>query len=153
MHANQATRVLVLDDTVEWPYRNDRPILVLPYYGEFGHFVNSFIRQVHYLHAPAKIVCCRPGEEVYFPSATGFHYDWSDPFDPEQKVGYRDRWPPTTTFPLTTEEIALIDRLGRQFGEYQITLLTQLLTPTQVVAMPVPIIARSAALPRFDIVV
>jgi hypothetical protein len=153
MHENQSEEILALDETVVWPHRRDEPIVVLPYYGEFGHFVNSFIRQVHYLYAPAKIVCCRPGEEVYFPSATGFYYDWNDPFYSDKKVGFRDGWPPATSFPLTPEEVSLLGRLRLQFREHRITALTQPLTTAQVVSMHVPITIRSVAIPRFDLVV
>jgi hypothetical protein len=54
--------VLILGDTTEWPCRIHNPVIILPFYREYGHFVNSFIRQVHHMHGPQKIVCCRCGD-------------------------------------------------------------------------------------------
>lgn len=74
-----------------------KPCLFLPFVGEFGHMIMSHIRMVHFHKASRKIVCCRPGEEVLFPSADVFHTDWRDPLSDEIRVGtVRDRrfhWP------------------------------------------------------------
>lgn len=51
-------------------------VLVLPFYGEFGWFICSAIRYVHNLVADEKIVCCRPDEEIFFPTATGFVHNY-----------------------------------------------------------------------------
>ena len=61
--------------------------LFLPFVGEFGHLVMSHIRIVHWHKAAYKIVCCRPGEEVLFPSADEFVTDWVDPIPDMTKIG------------------------------------------------------------------
>jgi FkbM family methyltransferase len=53
--------------------------LFLPFIGEFGHEIMSHIRMVHFHKASEKIVCCRPGNEVLYPSADGFFTDWTNP--------------------------------------------------------------------------
>lgn len=49
--------------------------LFLPYLGwEFGHLVMTHVRFVHFHKSAHKIVACRQGEEVLFPSAKEFIY-------------------------------------------------------------------------------
>jgi len=55
------------------------PCLFLPFLGEFGHKIMSHIRLVHWHKASRKIVCCRPGEEVLYPSAAECFTDWENP--------------------------------------------------------------------------
>lgn len=69
-----------------------RPCLFMPFLGEFGHLIMSHVRMVHFHRASLKIVCCRPGEEVLFPSAGGFVTDWPDPLTDIDRVG-TDREP------------------------------------------------------------
>lgn len=57
----------------------DRPAIFLPHLGEFGHVCMTGIRLVHWNTASEKIVCCKPGEEVLYPSAAGFVTDWKMP--------------------------------------------------------------------------
>jgi hypothetical protein len=64
-----------------------RKCLFLPFIGEFGHLIMTHIRQVHFHRAGRKIVCCRPGEEVLFPSADAFDTDWHDPIDDSVRCG------------------------------------------------------------------
>jgi hypothetical protein len=54
---------------------------------EFGHTVMTGIRIVEFSRATEKIVCCRPGEQVLYPSATGFCTDWTDPIPDAKRVG------------------------------------------------------------------
>jgi len=63
------------------------PHIFLPFCGEFGHLIISHIRQVHHHTAKHKIVCCKPGEQVLFPSATSFFFDWKDPIPDAEKAG------------------------------------------------------------------
>lgn len=73
------------------------PVLFLPFVGEFGHLIMSHVRMVHFHRAARKVVCCRPGEEVLFPSADECFTDWIDPIRDKDRVGtLRDRaipWP------------------------------------------------------------
>lgn len=68
-------------------YDSDKPALFLPFVGEFGHLIMSHIRIVHFHQAKEKIVCCRKGEEVLFPSATQFDTNWIDPVPDLQRIG------------------------------------------------------------------
>jgi hypothetical protein len=112
--------IKTLADASEWPDEIAGPCVILPFLGEFGWFVHSFIRQVALLRSPEKIVCCRPGEELYFPSANGFLYDWEDPFKDAQRCGYRNEWPVNPSFRPTAEEVQLIQRIGSNFPRHQI---------------------------------
>lgn len=76
----------------------DRPCLSLPYSGiEFGHVICSHIRLTHFHKSSRKVVCCRPGEQVLFPSAAAHVTDWTDPVPDAQRIGtFRDnviQWP------------------------------------------------------------
>jgi len=66
---------------------SNQPCVFLPFMGEFGFFINTFIRFVHYFKCPKKIVCCRHGEEIFFPSADEFIYDWDDFQKDEKRLG------------------------------------------------------------------
>jgi hypothetical protein len=74
-----------------------RPVLFLPFVGEFGHEIMSHVRMVHFHRASRKVVCCRPGCEVLYPSADEYVADWADPIADKDRVGtFRDRvirWP------------------------------------------------------------
>ena len=50
-------------------------VIFAPFRGEFGYFIMHYIRFVHHYPAREKIVCCQEGDEVFFPSATGFIHD------------------------------------------------------------------------------
>ena len=54
------------------------PCLFLPFVGEFGHQMMSHVRIVNFHRASSKIVCCRVGEEVLYPSADACFTDWFD---------------------------------------------------------------------------
>jgi hypothetical protein len=58
----------------------------LPFVGEFGHLCMTHLRIVHFNRAARKIVCCRPGEEILFPSADEFCTDWTDPMTDLERV-------------------------------------------------------------------
>ena len=55
-----------------------RYAIIPPYHGEFGCMLLCHIRFVHELRAESKIVCCRRGEELLFPSASAFEYGWKE---------------------------------------------------------------------------
>lgn len=59
----------------------------MPFMGEFGFFINTFSRYVNYFKCLKKIVCCKKGQEVFFPSADEFFYDWEDFHDDKNKLG------------------------------------------------------------------
>ena len=58
----------------------------LPWRGEFGWMLVSFVKKFHADQTPNKIICCKPGHECLFPSASDFFYDWQDILD-SQKAG------------------------------------------------------------------
>jgi hypothetical protein len=63
-----------------------RRVIIPPYLGEFGYKLLNHVRFVHELEADAKLVCCRRGEELLYPSATGFEYDWEDKVPDVERV-------------------------------------------------------------------
>ena len=65
----------------------DSRALFLPFVGEFGHMVMTHIRTVHFNRAKEKIVCCRQGEQVLFPSATECVTNWTDPISDIKRIG------------------------------------------------------------------
>jgi len=73
------------------------PCLFLPFVGEFGHEVMSHMRMVHFHKAETKVVCCRPGCGVLYPSADQCVTDWIDPVSDIDRIGtMRDtayEWP------------------------------------------------------------
>lgn len=96
-----------------------RSCLFLPPAGmEFGHEVMTHLRIVHFHKASYKVVCCRSGNEVLYPSADAFVTDWHDPIPDEYRVGtvrsrqvsfpdLQQRFPSLTAIPaggLTNEE-------------------------------------------------
>jgi len=93
-------------------------VVFLPHYGEWGWFILHYIRLVHYFEAAEKMVCCRKGQEVYFPMATGFFYDWTDPIPDRHKKGYRDY--------DNEEKHRLIEVLGERFPDFEIADQTKL---------------------------
>lgn len=57
---------------------SEKPTIFLPYHGEFGAVIERLIKIVDFHKSKRKIVCVRKGDELYFPSANGFYYDWND---------------------------------------------------------------------------
>jgi len=51
--------------------------VILPWRGEFGQMIMTYVRWVHLIPGE-KVVCCRPGQEPLFPSAARFIYDWEE---------------------------------------------------------------------------
>jgi hypothetical protein len=58
----------------------------LPWRGEFGWMIMCFVKKFHADPSPNKIICCKPGHECLYPTASGFFYDWQDVPD-SQKAG------------------------------------------------------------------
>lgn len=52
--------------------------VILPWRNEFGTMLMHHVRWVHSLAGLEKVVFCKPGQEVLFPSATSFRHDWED---------------------------------------------------------------------------
>jgi hypothetical protein len=65
----------------------NKPCLFLPFVGEFGHKIMYHIRLLQWHRASRKVVCCRPGDEVLYPSADEFVTDWADPIDDSIRAG------------------------------------------------------------------
>jgi hypothetical protein len=88
----------------ELQYQQDRlnqaknkAVIFSPFVGEFGHRLMHHTRLVHFIrNTTEKIVCCKPGEEVLYPTATAFEYDWIEPLADADRHGtdrgHRD-WP------------------------------------------------------------
>ena len=58
----------------------------LPWRGELGWMIMCFVKKFHADPSLDKIICCKPGHECLFPSASHFFYDWQDIPD-SQKAG------------------------------------------------------------------
>jgi len=65
-----------------------KTIIFLPNYGEFGSTIYKLVRIVHFYNAFKKIVCCKRGEEVLFPTADEFYYDWEDKVEDVHRWGF-----------------------------------------------------------------
>jgi hypothetical protein len=59
----------------------------MPFLGEYGMMLMFWIRIVHFFRARRKVVCCRRGDELYFPSASEFIYDWPDTLPDADRCG------------------------------------------------------------------
>lgn len=68
-------------------YGRDTPIAFMPWVGEYGVMLMFWVRYINTVRAPYKIVCCRKGDEPYFPTANEFFYDWVDPVVDAAKNG------------------------------------------------------------------
>ncbi len=64
------------------------PTVFLPNYGEFGSTIHKLIKMVYFYDCPEKIICCKKGEEAYYPNASGFCYDWQDFVEERHKWGF-----------------------------------------------------------------
>jgi hypothetical protein len=118
--------------------------LFLPFVGEFGHLCMSHLRIVHFNRATTKIVCCRKGQEVLFPSADSFVTDWTDPIPDRLRCGtIRDKnldWSDITNrFP---------DAVPVRPGGLTLTQELHAIAPNQ----PIPFLPRLRGL-RADVVI
>lgn len=66
---------------------NSSRAFILPFYGEFGWLILHYVRYVDAHPGAEKIVCCRKGDECLYPSATGFYYEWENPYHDIQRSG------------------------------------------------------------------
>ena len=64
--------------------------IYLPFIGEFGWYIFTFVKRIHGDPATNKIVCCKRGHECLFPTATDFFYDWQDIQDSQKAGIYED---------------------------------------------------------------
>jgi len=131
-------------------------VVILPYYGEFGHFILHYVRCVEYIKAETKIVCCYPGDESFFPSATGFYYDWQNPFHDNERCGFRDRWFFTEDINETPIEKQLRQRLLTIFREYEHIRIDYPMPLERLVITDVPFRIKQldeAIAPKLDVVI
>lgn len=91
---------------------SDKTTVFLPNYGEFGSTIHKLIKLVYFFDCPRKIVCCRKGEEAYFPNADDFFYDWESFVEEKYKWGF-----------FTKKRLTGIGK-NHRYREYQ-NLLTQ----------------------------
>ncbi len=91
-----------------------RRVIFLPHLGEFGWFIARCIRRIHQYAADEKIVCCEKGQEVYFPSASGFVYDWEQPVPEHDRRGIGNQY--ECHAPIKK----LKERLHAEFPEHEV---------------------------------
>lgn len=53
-------------------------VCFLPFIGEFGWYIQCFVKRIHGYNHFNKIVCTKPGHEALFPTASEFYYHWQD---------------------------------------------------------------------------
>lgn len=133
---------------------HQKPVVVLPFYGEFGFYLMSYVRLINYIVAPSIIVCCARGEESLFPRASGFYYDWAPLFPDAVRCGLRDRWE-FGEHEITEEELLLASRLKVSYPEMEIIELKEYLPFELVKDFPVDIQTPSVQqnFPLVDLVI
>jgi len=67
---------------------SDKTTVFLPNYGDFGPVIHKLIKLVHFFKCPKKIVCCRKGEEAFYPTADEFYYDWDSFVEEKYRWGF-----------------------------------------------------------------
>jgi len=53
-------------------------VCFLPFRGEFGWYIQTFVKRIQGYNHLNKIVCTKKGHECLFPSAQQFYYEWQD---------------------------------------------------------------------------
>ncbi len=61
-------------------------VCFLPFRGEFGWYLMTYVKRFHAFNHENKIACIKHGHECLFPSAKHFFYDWGDILD-NKKAG------------------------------------------------------------------
>jgi len=89
----------------------DEKVFILPHYGEFGWLVIRIMRLMHIVKAPEKIICCHPGEEIYYPSADEFYYDWKNSIPNRKIKGY---------YTSLEDKKQLISKIKKKYHDYKI---------------------------------
>lgn len=51
-------------------------IFFLPFIGEFGAYLTTYVHDIYRIQAEEKVVAIRPKHKILFPTATEFFYDW-----------------------------------------------------------------------------
>lgn len=57
---------------------SNKYVCFLPFHGEFGWYIRTFVKRVQGYNHSNKIVCTKKGHECLFPSSSKFYYDWKD---------------------------------------------------------------------------
>ena len=130
-----------------------KEVVILPFYGEYGYYLTSFVRSVQRLRSPRKVVCIRRGEEVLFPTASAFFYDWRDFIPDSQKCGFRDSWPITPRPPLREEDRELINELEKTFPHHELLIIDTPLSSKEVIDITIPIDRMMEPQRRVEIVI
>jgi len=86
-------------------------VFILPHYGEFGWFVLRYMKQVYLVESDEKIVCCKKGDECFFPSANSFFYDWDSNLSNHGKKGWHTS---------LEDKKKLVQRILREYKDYKI---------------------------------
>jgi hypothetical protein len=77
MDQEKLNKVLGLDEHKP----QNKYVCFLPFRGEFGWYIQTFVKRIHGYNHHNKIVCTKRGHECLFPSAQRFYYDWQDADD------------------------------------------------------------------------
>lgn len=60
-------------------YGSSDRVIFLPWVGEFGCFIKDWLPYIQAYRAQCKTICCKPGEEIFFPSAADFIFYEKNP--------------------------------------------------------------------------
>jgi len=100
------------NDPTSYNLNFSEPVIILPDYGEFGWFIMRYVRWANLIEAPQKIICCRKGEELYFPSTADFFYDWKNPILDKHRCGWRDA--------DNEDKLRLIEVFSKEYPDHKI---------------------------------
>lgn len=70
-----------------WQEGDPEKIFVLPFLGEFGCYLTTYVHDFHRLDVKEKVIAIRPRHKILFPTATDFFYDWDIEILDEHKDG------------------------------------------------------------------
>ena len=91
---------------------DSQKVIIPPFLGEFGVMVIDHLRYVHSLSTIEKIICCEPGQECLFPSASAYFTDYTNPIDDADRCN-------TGPWRLRPEYLERVDVIYRQLvGRY-----------------------------------
>lgn len=73
-----------MDEKILGGISKSKYVCFLPFRGEFGWYIMTFVKRFHGYKHENKIVCIKKGHECLFPTASGFFYEWNDIHDNEK---------------------------------------------------------------------
>lgn len=85
----------------------------LPFIGEFGCYLTTYVHDIYRIAAKEKVVAIRPLHKVLFPTATEFFYDWDLFVDDIRRDGVNRTGGPRRVI------IAMMNRILKEYPKYK----------------------------------